>query len=172
MMKTLSRMIFALAVTGAASTATAESYLGGSIGKADYNENLWSIEDNQNDTGWKFFGGYHFNRYLGLEAAWVDLGKVDYQGASIETSGVALEGIGSLPIGPMFSIFAKLGAIAWDQDTRKAGRHDDDQGVNPAWGYGGEARFLDKRLGIRIEWERFKSDVDADLISLGASYHF
>jgi hypothetical protein len=165
-------MLIVLAVTGTTRVATAGPYLGGSIGKADYNENLWSVENDLNDTGWKFFAGYHFNRYLGLEAAWLDLGKVDYQNDSVETSGLALEGIGSLPIGPVFSIFAKLGAVAWDQDIRKGNRHEDDQGVDPAWGYGGAARFLDDRLGIRIEWERFKSDVDADLISLGASYHF
>ena len=171
-MKIIARILLALAVTGITTAATAGTYLGGSIGKADYNEELWSVEDDLNDTGWKFFGGYQFNSYLGLEAAWVDLGKVNYRGSSIETTGLSLEGVGSLPIGQVFSVFARLGAVAWDQETRTGGRHDDDQGVNAAWGYGGEARFLDKRLGIRVEWERFKSDVDADLISLGASYHF
>ena len=97
-MKAIPRALIALAVTGTAMVTTAGPYLGGSIGKADYNEDLWSEEDDLNDTGWKIFGGYQFNRYLGVETAWIDLGKVNHRDSSIETTGLVLEGTASLPI--------------------------------------------------------------------------
>lgn len=37
--------------------------------------------------GWKVFGGYRFNEYVGLEGSYVDLGKFDYQ-YQFNTAGV------------------------------------------------------------------------------------
>jgi hypothetical protein len=152
--------------------AKAEPYMGISLGKADYNDSLWSVEDGANDTGWKLFGGYLFNRYLGLEASYIDLGKVNYQNASIETKGFTFGGIGSIPIGAVFSVFGKLGLFTWDQDIRYSDQHSDDTGTDLTWGYGFGARFFNNRMGVRIEWERYDNNNDADFISLGASYHF
>lgn len=153
-------------------TAEAGVYLGAGLGKSDYNDSLWSVEDGANDTGWKLFGGYQFNPYICLEAAWVDLGKVKYRNASIETRGLAIDGIGAIPVGPIVSIFGKLGMFVWDQDIRVDTERDDNTGNDLTWGYGMGVRLFDNRLGIRIEWERYKSDNDADFISLSTSYHF
>jgi OOP family OmpA-OmpF porin len=152
--------------------AEAGPYLGVSIGKVDYNDSLWSVEDDVNDTGWKLFGGYHFNRYLGLEAAYIDMGKVKYQSTSIETKGFSVDGIGSIPIGPIFSIFGKLGMFRWDQDISYGDQDSDDTGTDLTWGYGFGARFFKNQIGVRVEWERYESDNDADFISLSTSYHF
>jgi OOP family OmpA-OmpF porin len=152
--------------------AEAGPYLGASIGKVDYNDSLWSIEDDANDTGWKLFSGYQFNRYLGLEAAYIDMGKVNYQNASIETRGFTVDGIGSIPIGPVFAIFGKFGIFRWDQDINFSDQDRDDTGTDITWGYGFGAYFFNKQVGVRIEWERYESDNDADYISLSSSYHF
>jgi len=173
-MKRTSLIIVALfgLVTTFAVEADVNAYLGLGIGKADYNDSLWSIEDGANDTGWKIFGGYQFNRYFGLEPAWVDLGQVTYSNASIDTKGLAINGIGSIPIGPTFFVSGKLGVFVWDQETRIATERDDDTGTDLVWGYGFGARFFSDKLGVRLEWERYESDSDADFISLSTSYHF
>jgi OOP family OmpA-OmpF porin len=146
-------------------------YLGVGIGAADYNESLWSIAGTR-DTGWKIFGGYQFNPYLSAEAAWVDLGKVSNSNESIKTRGASLAGIGSLPLGTSFAIFGKLGAFFWDQESHFGDVRDSDKGTDLTWGYGGSGRFFDDRLGIRLEWERYNSHENADLVSISASYHF
>ena len=163
--------IFGL-VTTSAVEADVNAYMGLGIGTADYNDSLWSIEDDANDTGWKIFGGYQFNRYFGLESAWVDLGKVTFWNASIDTKGLAIDGVGSIPIGPAFFVSGKLGVFLWDQETRIGTSHDDETGTDLVWGYGFGARFFNNQLGVRVEWERYESDNDADFISLSTSYHF
>jgi OOP family OmpA-OmpF porin len=166
------KIFFALLLAACSLSVSAEAYLGLSVGAADYNDSLWSVEDGANDVSWKLFGGYQFNRFLGAEAAWVDLGKVSDNGASARTKGLTVSGVGSIPLGASFSMFGKLGAFFWDQDTRFGGSSNNDTGTDITWGYGATARFLDNRLGIRIEWERYESDLEADLVSLGVSYHF
>jgi OOP family OmpA-OmpF porin len=159
-------------VTTFAVEADVNAYLGLGIGKADYDDSLWSIEDDANDTGWKIFGGYQFNRHFGLESAWVDLGKVTFRDASIDTKGLAVNGVGSIPIGPAFFVSGKLGVFFWDQETRAGTNRDDETGTDLVWGYGFGARFFHNQLGVRVEWERYESDSDADFISLSTSYHF
>lgn len=160
---------FCLAATA---TAHAGAYLGAGLGVSDYNQSLWSIEDRGNETGWTVFGGYQFNRYLALETGWLDLGTVNERYASIETTGLSIAGIASLPVGPVFSIFASLGLFAWDQHVRSSGIDDSRSGTDPAWAYGFAARFLDQRLGLRLGWNRYDSDNDADFIAVDVSYHY
>ena len=126
--------------------AEAGPYIGAGIGKVDYNDSLWSIEDGANATGWKLFSGYQFNRYLGLEAAYIDMGKVDYQNASVETKGFTIDGIGSIPIGPVFAIFGKLGIFRWDQDINYSGQDSDATGTDLTWGYGFGAYLFNKKV--------------------------
>lgn len=152
--------------------AHAGAYLGAGVGISDYNDSLWSVEDGVNETGWTVFAGYQFNRYLALETAWVDLGTVNAGNASLETKGLSVQGIGSIPVGPAFSLFGKVGTFTWDQDARIGTARDSNSGTDLAWGYGFAARFFENRLGLRVGWERYESDNDADFISLGASYHY
>jgi OOP family OmpA-OmpF porin len=170
-MWSLARALCIMTFAGLTSPATGGAYLGAGIGAADYNESLWSIS-NFRDTGWKIFGGYQFNPYLTAEASWVDLGTVSDNSASIRTRGLSLAGIGSLPLGSSFALFGKLGAFFWGQDTRFGKIRDSNTGTDLSWGYGGSARFFDNRLGIRLEWERYGTNYDADLVTLGASYYF
>ena len=152
--------------------AHAGVYLGAGAGVSDYNESLWSIEGGAHETGWTAFGGYQFNRYLALEAAWVDLGQVAQGNASVATQGMSAAGIGSIPVGSSFSIFAKIGLFVWDQDTHIGTTRQSANGSDLLWGYGFAARFFENRLGVRVGWERYDSDHDADFITLGGSYHY
>jgi len=72
-------MASCLAISGmlAGTQASAEAFIGGSIGQSDIDDAITSglIDANQTidgkDTAWKIFGGYMFNRHFGLEAAYV-----------------------------------------------------------------------------------------------------
>ena len=165
------RSLCTLVLASIALPAIGGGYLGAGIGAADYNESLWSISGTR-DTGWKLFGGYQFNPYLSAEAAWVDLGKASNSTGSIKTKGASVAGIGSLPIGASFTLFGKLGAFFWDQESEFGDIRNSDKGADLTWGYGGSGLFFDGRLGIRLEWERYNSNENGDLVSIGASYYF
>ena len=85
-------------------------------------------------------------------------------------SGWNLSGMGILPIGEKFNVFAKLGIIFWDAELRGFG---DDSGEDFSWGIGGGFSFTD-HFGVRLEYQGFEiEDSDTvDMISLGASWNF
>ena len=56
-MKMKLKIFFALLLAACSLSVSAEAYLGLSVGAADYNDSLWSVEDGANDVGWKLFGG-------------------------------------------------------------------------------------------------------------------
>jgi OOP family OmpA-OmpF porin len=72
----------------------------------------------QQDTAYKIFGGYQFNRNFALEAGYFNLGKFSYRAAAgpstlngtYEVEGLNLDMIGTLPMSERFSVFGRLGA--------------------------------------------------------------
>lgn len=122
------------------------------------------------DTGFKLFGGYHFNKYFGLELEYLDGGTVEDSGLELDVSGFNASGIGVLPVGENFSLFAKLGMLFWDVDTNGFGS---DSGEDFSWGIGAGYSFTDQ-FGMRLEYQGFEiEDTDmVDMISLGASWKF
>jgi OOP family OmpA-OmpF porin len=90
---------------------TTSSLLGSSRGS--------SITGNeQQDTAYKIFGGYQFNRNIGLELGYFNLGKFSYNAAApggrlngtYEVEGLNLDLVGTLPLSERFSAFGRLGA--------------------------------------------------------------
>ena len=76
------------------------------------------LGNEQQDTAYKIFGGYQFNRNFALEAGYFNLGKFTYSAASpsgtlngtYEVEGLNLDLIGTLPLGERFSAFGRIGA--------------------------------------------------------------
>lgn len=72
----------------------------------------------QQDTAYKIFGGYQFNRNFAVEAGYFNLGKFSYRSASgtgtlngtYEVEGLNLDLVGTLPLGERFSAFGRIGA--------------------------------------------------------------
>jgi OOP family OmpA-OmpF porin len=144
----------------------------------------------EKDTAWKLFGGYQFNRYLGVEAGYVDLGKAGVGGtsagnpaaASFESTVWQAAAVGSLPLSPQFAATAKLGVARADTDiTGNIGATPiatTDRNTAPTYGLG--MRYdINKNIGVRAEWERFRlgggsiaGKSDADLFSVNALYRF
>lgn len=178
---TLSALAMALGfgTTGSALAANG-LYVGAGVGQASYDvcgalgTGLTSCDDE--DTGWKVFGGYDFNENLAIEAAWVDLGEVSASGAggtaTVEVDGIAVDLKATLPLNEAFGIFGKVGFISWDAEGGGLASGADDDGNDLAYGIGAEYMFS-SQFGIRGEWERFDvDDEDADLLSIGAVLKF
>lgn len=189
----------ALAAEGNAGWATG-FYATASVGQARAdNETLETLEGavtgfsvDDTDTGYSAGIGYEFNKYVAIEAGYVNLGEASgtySDGAgSITGSG---EGTGfyfgpklSLPITDAFSVFGKIGLFAWDLDAKASGtgayaiptttaNYD---GTDIYFGLG-LAYNITETLGVKAEWTRYNldadgSDTDVDFISAGLVFKF
>jgi OOP family OmpA-OmpF porin len=142
------------------------------------------------DTAWKLFGGYQFNRYLGVEAGYVDLGKAGVSGtsggnpaaASFDSTVWQASAVGSYPLSQQFAVTGKLGVARADTEISgnigAAPIATTDHNTAPTYGLG--LRYdVNKNVGVRAEWERFRlgggsvaGKSDADLFSVNALYRF
>ena len=154
----------------------------------------------EEDTGWKLFAGYQFNKYIGLEGGYYDLGKASFAGTlataippfpagtaasvNLKSKAYALSAVGTLPLGrSAFSLTARLG-IAYseaDADVRLgagATASSSDDATELTYGLG--VRYdVTRSFSVRGEWERFRiggSNIgdksDVDLFTLNAYYRF
>jgi OOP family OmpA-OmpF porin len=153
-----------------------------------------TISDRNRDHGFKLFGGYQINRNFALEGSYFDLGQFGFTATTvppgslrgdIRLKGLALDGLGILPLASGFSVFGRLGlnyAQARDQFATTgavslANLNPSKSQVN--WKYGvGLMYALNESLSIRLETERYRVN-DAvgnrghvDLVSLGLLYRF
>jgi hypothetical protein len=86
------------------------------------------------DTAFSLTAGYNFNQYLGAEVSYINFGTVEYRArarvqqglntlmnasssADIKTQGVALAGVGRLPVSDAFAVRTKLGLIFAKSDV-------------------------------------------------------
>ena len=200
----------AIAVVAMMATPAMAQYYGGiSLGKSNHKQNQadWSQAGSTStfsdkDTGYKIFGGYSFNQNFAVEGGYTDLGKYTANitngasagQASVKTNSWNLFGVGTLPLGNDFSVFAKLGMtsnyskmsfastggayLAADSGTKRKS--------SVAWGLGGSYAF-NKNISARLEYEDFgnagedngsftlpgrTSNSKPKLISLGLVYAF
>jgi OmpA-OmpF porin, OOP family len=172
------KLICAIFLTlGMTGTALAQNgfYAGASIGQATIDACDGVTKCDDEDTSWKIFGGWEFNRNIALEAAFVDFGEVSgsIAGSSVsaEADGWALAGKGMLPLTEQFGVFGKFGMIMWDVEGGGTAWDIDDDGTDLIFGLGAQYMFTD-RFGIVGEWEWYDIDADIDVFSIGAMFKF
>jgi OOP family OmpA-OmpF porin len=177
------------AAFGAQFGAPGESgfYGGLGVGRSDSDTNAAGIagaKDNK-DNAWKAFGGYQFNRYLGVEVGYIDLGRASIVGpggaASFDSQAWQASAVGSLPINNQFALTGKLGIARTDTDTvGNIGATPvlaSDHNTDPTYGLGLRYDFT-KTVGVRGEWERLRSSggpfgkSDIDVYSVNGIYRF
>ncbi|HSA88319.1 MAG TPA: outer membrane beta-barrel protein [Burkholderiales bacterium] len=183
---------FALALSGAlaATHASAQFFLGGSIGQSDVDDEITTglIDSGSvdgKDSAWKIFGGYMFNRHFGIEAAYINAGEVSYSGTfsgfpvtggKVELTAFNVSVLGNLPINEQFSVFGKVGLFSWEAEASDitggfpfSGSED---GTDISFGVGVGYNFT-PNFGVRAEYELFQTDnADASLISIGLVWRF
>jgi Outer membrane protein beta-barrel domain len=186
--------LLALMGAGTAAQAADENdsgfYVGAGVGQFnvqiddvdDTDEAIQKLDDD--DNSWKLFGGYRFNPYLSLEAAYIDFGGPEdsFEGSGsdnhykLDISGFAPYIIGSFPIGPV-ELFAKAGYYFYDVDiTADLDDPDIDSSSSEEdflYGFGVGATFFE-HLNARLEYEKIDSDLvdDADALWLSAAWRF
>ncbi|MFO1435562.1 MAG: outer membrane beta-barrel protein [Gammaproteobacteria bacterium] len=182
-------------------------YGGGSVGlshhsdeaddiRAAFAPTTIDIDTDTNDLGWKIFGGYRFNPYLGAEVEYVDLGEESVDvgldtlkiTATNSVSGVSLSGIAGYPVLPQAYVFGRLGAFIWDSSADVKGNSfltaiangigaipAGDNDVDLTFGLGATYQLVD-HVKVRADWERFQDlgqdSTDVDLFSGGIQYDF
>src|SRR5690349_617785 len=170
-------------------TETSGFYLGGGVGQFNAKINDVDQVDNtidrwkQDDTAYKFFAGYRLNRFLGVEAAYVNLGKPSgavVPGFNVDQSvdGFAPYVVGTIPLGPYFELNGRVGYYFYDANMRQEsvanGRVQFDEESNAlAWG-GGIGANIGEKFNVKLEYERFdiKHLDGADALWLNAAWRF
>ncbi len=78
-----------------------------------------SLSSDERDRAWRVFGGWQFNRWWALEAAFFDLGQFSFSSATVpagtldgnfKLQGGGLDLVGSLPLSDNFSLLGRVGA--------------------------------------------------------------
>ncbi len=151
-----------------------------------------SCEDS--DLGFKVYGGYQFNEYLGAEAYYVNFGEATadliastYYGpvgadVAFEASGFGAVVTVALPVSDKFSLFGKAGVLAWNAEVTANVSYisvtEEDDGLSFIGGIGAQYLFTDM-VGVRLEWDRSTvgdddttGESDVDLFSAGLVIHF
>ncbi|WP_162623104.1 outer membrane beta-barrel protein [Billgrantia lactosivorans] len=172
-------------------------YLGAGIGHAmldnstmdDLDELGFDTDDN--DVSFKLFAGYQFNPYFAVEASYVYFGDYTASGSNgtnnadlkLSADGFTAALVGKLPIQSGFSLYGKLGMIAWDADLnlnatiqgQSIRETASDDGSDPFYGIGAE--YVVNQLVMRAELERYDisesgEDFEIDMISGSLGYRF
>lgn len=170
------------------------------VGVGTFNVDINDVEDtldfDENDTGFRVFGGWEFNQYFGIEAGYDSGAKTDDTIGDIAVDGIEADFgvdvkgfdvmlVGTLPIGETFYAFGKVGMLAWDADLDAEVREDDgeggvitttfsddESGEDFAYG-GGFGMNLGENVRAQAEYTAYDiSDVDADFISASIIWRF
>jgi OOP family OmpA-OmpF porin len=140
-------------------------YLGLSAGRVDYKDfcdatGITGSCDNS-DTAWRFFGGYQFNRNLGVELGYANLGAAGAGGppeARFEANAWDLVGVATIALTPQFSFLLKGGAYHSDVDVRgtfgTVTGNGSDKNTGLTWGAGAQYLF-NRNLGVRLEYQNY-----------------
>lgn len=178
-MKILGAMLVGMGMAGSAVAANG-FYAGASVGQASIDAcgdagALGATSCDDEDTGWKVFGGYELNQNFAVEAAWVDLGEISASGPGVsvtgEADGFVVDVKGMLPLNDQFGVFAKIGLISWELEGGGAASGFDDDGTDAMYGVGAHYMFTEQ-FGVVGEWEFYDTDDEADLLSIGALIKF
>jgi OOP family OmpA-OmpF porin len=155
-----------------------------------------SIEDRDRSTGYKLFGGYQLNPYVGVEAGLVDLGRFGYTARTtpagtlngdIRIRGLNLDLVGTLPLFGKLSALGRVGVTSLKSSdgfsATGAARvpytnaNPSQRSTNLKLG-AGLAYAVTDSLSVRLEAERYKlkdavgNSGHADLVSVGLVYYF
>lgn len=155
-------------------------YAGLGVGQSHYRD-YSAASANARSEGWKVYGGYQLNKYLGLEGGYVNLNDITAVTGTVRTNiateAWALGAVLSYPVTDKVSLMGKFGYAYMQGDTRSK------DGVNPAvrtsqdsyepnYGVGVSYKVFDN-LNLRAEWERFdRSNMDIDLVTAGMQVKF
>jgi OOP family OmpA-OmpF porin len=162
-------------------------YLGGGIGdfssSVDEINSFDSIDDagidfSDGDNATKVFAGWHFNRFLAVQADFVDFGEssgavTPSVSGSSDVQGLAPSVVATIPVGPL-ELFGRVGMMFYEIDLNlTGGRVVDESGEDLVWSAGLGIDVLD-RVNLRLEYEEIDIEQldEADAVWLNVAWKF
>ena len=160
-------------------------YAGGGLGQAMHDVDCTGTTScDDKDAAWKIFGGYQFNRNLGVEFGYTNLGKASAGDAvsttTFKTKGFEVLAVGTFPINQQFEVYGKAGLFRWNLDAKDTVFGSlSESGTDLTFGLGVKYNFT-KTVGARLEWQRY-NDIgnenttgtsDSDFIGVGVVVKF
>ena len=166
---------FVFAGPATAQTSWSDVYLGATIGQSKFKDGCGGFGDcDDEDTAWRIFGGYQFNRYFAAELGYHDLGEASASAGASEGTAWEILGVASYPFTNQFSVYGKLGGYRGDLE----GPGGDESNTDLTYGVGLRYDFTPK-VGVRGEWQRYSElgggnvvETDVDVLSVGILYRF
>jgi OOP family OmpA-OmpF porin len=154
-------------------------YLGVGAGKSTIK--VSEVGFDESDTAYKVFGGFSFNQYFALEAAYVDSGNPSMAigTATVDAgiTGLNMSLVGRIPIGDSFALFGKLGFATYsgEVNARRNGTillSEDGSDSDMSYGFG--ASFtIGKRFVLGAEYEVIDiTDLDYSSIMVTGAIKF
>lgn len=130
-------------------------YIGADVGNADFGSD--------DDTAFKLYAGYKFHPNVAVEGGWASL----FDKGGVEATSLEVVAVGILPLAPQFSLLGKLGFASIDVDSPAGG----DTKTELTYGIGAQYDVTPK-IGVRAQWQRYDTDQEIDLLSVGVLFRF
>jgi len=169
----------ALSLAGVAPQAAAADhgfYIGAGLTQSNLKVDFDGDSGSEDDNGFKVIAGWRALDWLAVEANYVDLGGVEEDGASIDSTSISVSGLLIAEIG-IVDLYARLGMANWNTDVGLSGLGStSDDGWEPIYGAGVGLHF--GSFGARLEYEQFESkpfdtfDARTGTITLAATWTF
>jgi outer membrane immunogenic protein len=170
-------------------TETSGFYVGGGVGQ--FNAGIDDVDEvddavdgwDDDDTAYKFFAGYRLNRFVSFELDYINLGEPSgsvVPGFNVDASvdGFAPYIVGTIPLGPYFEVYGRLGYYFYDANVNRENEIDgrvelDEESEDLVYGAGIGANIGEK-LNVRFEYEKFDLQGldDSDSLWLTAAWRF
>jgi OOP family OmpA-OmpF porin len=138
-------------------------YAGASLGRADLGPDT--------DTALKIFGGYQINRSFAAEFGYSDFGDVTVGGNSVNASAWELIGVGKFPLGNQFYVYGLAGLAKIKSESTISGLRVSDDSNELTFGFGLQYDFS-PQAGARLQWQRYDTSSEIDVVSVGVVYKF
>lgn len=174
-------------VVALAQTQTPRYYVGAAFGRMDTDINgasLVGASDKDSGKAWKVYGGWNYNKHIGVEASYVNLGTAKTTGTasgvpttiSTKTDGIGLALVGTMPVNDRLAFFGKAGGFhAYQRNTRSgaSASASKDRSFETLIGIGVKYNVT-PNFSLRLEGERYGlgSHERALFYSLGAQANF
>lgn len=149
------------------SSMASNMYFGAHLANAQYKE------ADDSSTAYSFFGGYHLNEVLAIDAAYTDFGKAENNSAKIEATAFSLGILGKVPVKTGLTFFGKVGLASWNADISPGSSSE--SGTDVYFGIGADYD-ISGTSAVRFGLDRYtlsgNNNSDEDITSFSVGFIF
>lgn len=118
-------VLIVAAMTPAIVIAENGIYVAASVGQAELSENFDGFDVDADSTAFRITLGWRFNEHFAIDGGYHNFGRFDQSfdvdgtvsEVSLKADGFTFGGVGTVPVGDRFSLFARAGVFFWDGDA-------------------------------------------------------